>query len=76
MVRPVAGFGSHHRVHWNGKSVAGRRPATCPLRIEFIESAERVHGLMPELCEIVTDGLIEAHETTVYKAVAKRDRSL
>jgi PII-like signaling protein len=44
-----------------------------PVRIEFIESAERVDELMPNLCELVTDGLIEAHETTVYKAVAKRD---
>ena len=41
---------------------------TCPLRIEFIESPERVAELMPDLCELLSDGLIEAHDTTVYKS--------
>ena len=71
VVRPVAGFGSHHRVH--GTELGATSAGHMPVRIEFIESAERVDGLMPNLCELVTDGLIEAHETTVYKAVAKRD---
>jgi hypothetical protein len=44
-----------------------------PVRIEFIESAARVDDLMPELCALLTDGLIEAHETTVYKSAAKRE---
>ena len=71
VVRPVAGFGSHHRVH--GTELGATSAGHMPVRIEFIESAERVDELMPNLCELVTDGLIEAHETTVYKAVAKRD---
>jgi PII-like signaling protein len=39
-----------------------------PIRIEFVESVETVATLMPELCEMLSDGLIEAHETTVFKA--------
>jgi PII-like signaling protein len=69
--RPVAGFGSHHRMH--GSDLGAGSGGHLPVRIEFIESVERVDGLMPDLCELLTDGLIEAHETTVYKAAAKRD---
>jgi PII-like signaling protein len=71
LVRPQAGFGSHHRVHQPdlGPDAAGHMP----VRIEFIESAERVERLMPELCELLSDGLIEAHDTTVYKSAASRE---
>jgi PII-like signaling protein len=39
-----------------------------PVRIEFIESPERVAGLMPDLCALLSDGLIEAHDTIIYKS--------
>jgi PII-like signaling protein len=42
-----------------------------PLRIEFIETAERVEELLPALYEIVTDGLIAVHDITVVKSVSK-----
>jgi PII-like signaling protein len=38
-----------------------------PIRIEFVESAERVEELLPTLYEMVTDGLIEVQDTTVIK---------
>ena len=38
-----------------------------PVRIEFVDSIEKVTQLLPELCELVTDGLIEVHDTTIYK---------
>jgi PII-like signaling protein len=40
-----------------------------PLRIEFIETAERVEELLPALYEIVTDGLIAVNDITVVKSV-------
>jgi len=66
LLRPDAGFGSHHRLHQSehGYSAAEHMP----VRIEFIESPERVAALMPDLCELLSDGLIEAHDTIVYKS--------
>jgi PII-like signaling protein len=62
--RAFSGFGSHHALH------TPRMEATAehlPIRIEFVESAERVEELLPTLYEMVTDGLIEVQDTTVIK---------
>ena len=62
--RAFSGFGSHHALH------SPRMEATSehlPIRIEFVESAERVEELLPTLYEMVTDGLIEVQDTTVVK---------
>jgi PII-like signaling protein len=65
MIRPVAGFGSHHHVHTQGaEDVEGEH---LPVQIEFLESPDVVDALMPELCALVTDGVVEMHSTTVMK---------
>jgi len=74
LIRPDAGFGSHHHVH--RKDFGPTAGEHMPVRIEFIESPEKVAGLLQELCELLSDGLIEAHDTTVYKAAAKQDGSI
>lgn len=71
LLRPAAGFGSHHRVH--NAELDHSSGEHMPVRIEFIDSPERVAGLMPDLCELLSDGLIEAHDTTVYKAAASSE---
>jgi len=43
------------------------------IRIEFIESAQKVDELMPALCDMVTDGVIEVQDTQVVK-VANKER--
>src|SRR5580698_1645810 len=63
MIRPQAGFGSHHRMHLTEGNNAEREHL--PVRIEFIESREAAEALLPALCELITDGLIEVQETTV-----------
>jgi PII-like signaling protein len=68
LVRPDAGFGSHHRVHQTDLGPAAREHM--PVRIEFIESSDKVSSLMPDLCALLSDGLIEAHDTMIYKATA------
>jgi len=70
LLRPQAGFGSHHRVHTTDGDASAREHM--PVRIEFIETREKVDALLPELCKLVTDGLIEAQETTVIKAAVGR----
>jgi PII-like signaling protein len=42
-----------------------------PVRIEFIECSEALDAILPALCEIVKDGLIEAHDTTVIKVATQ-----
>ena len=65
VVKSYAGFGSHHHVHTTGDGLVDGEHL--PVRIEFIENRETVDKLLPELCELVTDGLIDATETTILK---------
>ncbi len=65
VMRPAAGFGFHKRVHTHEGGLDAERHM--PLRIEFIESPQNVQHLLPALMELVTDGLIEAHDTVILK---------
>ncbi len=65
VLRPDAGFGVHHRVHIKG--ALGGEGRHLPIRIEFVETREKVEALLYALCELVTDGRIEAQETTIVK---------
>ena len=71
LIRPAAGFGAHHRTHSADGGPEEREHL--PIRIEFIESEDATNALLPSLCELVTDGLIEAHETTVIKSIAREE---
>jgi PII-like signaling protein len=39
-----------------------------PIRIEFIESEANLQAFLPKLESLLTDGVIEAHDTTILKA--------
>ena len=73
LIRPQAGFGSHHRVHATHGNTSEREHL--PVRIEFIESKEAAEALLPALCELITDGLIEIQDTTIVKTVAREEPS-
>lgn len=62
--RALAGFGAHRVLHTPKMEALAEH---IPLRIEFIETAERVDELLPALYEMVTDGLIEVQDTTIVK---------
>jgi PII-like signaling protein len=68
--RAMAGFGGHHVMHTTKIEVLTEH---LPIRIEFIESAQKVDELMPTLYDMVTDGLIEVHDTQVVK-IANKER--
>src|SRR5579863_5402024 len=57
LIRPEAGFGSRHRTHLT--HAFGAEGLHLPIRIEFIESAERVAELLLPLSDLVRDGIIE-----------------
>jgi PII-like signaling protein len=63
-------FGNRQLVH---RSDTPETPEFA-FRIEFVETTERVDEVLPTLYEMVTDGLIELHDTTVLKAVMKDRR--
>jgi PII-like signaling protein len=66
--RAFAGFGSHQQLHTpQVEELAG----DLPIRIEFIETAEKVEDVLPTLYDMVNDGLIEVQDTQVVKLARK-----
>ena len=63
--RAMAGFGAHQVMHTPKIEVLAEH---LPIRIEFIESPDKVDELMPTLYGMVTDGVIEVQDTQVVKA--------
>jgi hypothetical protein len=68
LIRADAGFGSHEQFN-NPRSEYSAEHAG--VRIEFIETPERVDELLPTLYDMVTDGLIAVQDVTVVKCIAK-----
>lgn len=72
LLRADAGFGTHEQMHDPRSEYIAEH---APVRIEFIETPERVDELLPTLYDMVTDGLITVQDLTVVKAVAKDART-
>ncbi|MFZ0911479.1 MAG: DUF190 domain-containing protein [Candidatus Acidiferrales bacterium] len=64
VIRGIAGFGADHHLH---TMRIERLTENLPIKIEFVESAEKVEELLPKLSELVGSGLIEVQDTTVVK---------
>ena len=66
--RAYSGFGSHQLLHTPKIEVLAQH---LPIRIEFVETKEKVDEILPTLYEMVSDGLIEVQDTTVVKLARK-----
>ena len=64
VVRGIAGFGADHKMH---TTRILRLTENLPIRIEFIESPEKVDEILPKLHEMAGTGLIEMQDTLVVK---------
>ncbi len=64
VVKGIAGFGADHHLHSSRIEVLA---GDLPMKIEFIESAEKAQELMPKLRELAGTGLIEIQDTMVLK---------
>jgi PII-like signaling protein len=62
VLKGVAGFGAAHRLH---SAHILEISDHLPLKIEFIESREKVDAILPELEKRAGSGLIEVQETTI-----------
>ncbi len=62
VIKGVAGFGAKHRMHAAHLLEISDR---LPIKVEFIETRERVDAILPELQKLAGSGLIELQETTV-----------
>ena len=71
VTRALAGFGAHKVIHTPKIEVLAEH---LPIKVEFIETAEKVDELLPTLYDMVTDGLIEVQDTTVVKLAMKDKR--
>lgn len=65
VLRTKLAFGDRKLVH----NAEGAETVEYSYRIEFVESPQRVEEVLPTLYEMVVDGLIEVHDTTVIKSV-------
>src|SRR5580700_3823681 len=64
VLKGIAGFGADHRMH---SSSIVEISDHLPLKIEFIETREKVNELLGKLEELAGTGMIEIQETTVAK---------
>ena len=63
----VAGFGADHHLH---SASYVELSDHLPVKIEFIETKEKVDELMEKLVELAGTGMIEVMETTIVKPVS------
>jgi PII-like signaling protein len=70
--RALAGFGAHRVVHTPKIEALAEH---LPIRVEFIETAEKVDEILPTLYEMVSDGVIEVQDTTVVKIATKEKKA-
>jgi len=66
VTRGIAGFGTDHKLH---TSRLVELSDQMPIKIEFIETPERVQEVLPKLSEIASKGLIEVHDTNVIRPI-------
>jgi PII-like signaling protein len=62
--RGIAGFGADHHMHTTRLVDLTQN---LPIKIEFIEAAEKVEEILPKLHAMAGTGLIEVQDTTVSK---------
>jgi PII-like signaling protein len=64
VVRGIAGFGADHHLHTTRIEVLTQ---DLPIKVEFIETPEKVEEVLPKLHELAGTGLIEVQDTLVIK---------
>src|ERR1700680_2144374 len=66
VVRGIAGFGAAHKRH---TTRILRLTENLPVKVEFVETAEKLDEILPKLHDMVGLGLIEVQESTFLKSL-------
>lgn len=69
VTRGIAGFGADHHLH---TTRVVELAVKLPVKVEFIETADKVNELLPKLQEMAGTGLIEVQDTTIVKPAEKK----
>jgi PII-like signaling protein len=64
VVKGVAGFGAEHHLHTTRLLEMSEN---LPIRMEFIESEQALEALLPDLRQLVTEGLIVVSDVEVIQ---------
>ncbi|HYT69291.1 MAG TPA: DUF190 domain-containing protein [Vicinamibacterales bacterium] len=64
LTRGAGGFGADHRMEM---ARLVESSFNLPVKIEFIEERAKAEEILPKLLEIVEEGLVEIHDTTILK---------
>lgn len=64
VVRGIAGFGADHKMH---TTRILRLTENLPVKIEFVETSEKLDEILPKLHDMVGFGLIDVQDTTILK---------
>jgi len=73
VLRAVEGFGANSRIH---TARVLRLSEDLPLVVEVVDRAERIHGVLPIVDEMVGDGLVTVADVDVvhYRHSSGKDR--
>jgi len=69
-VRGIAGFAADHKMH---TTRILRLTENLPVKIEFIETPEKLQEILPKLHDMVGVGLIDVQDTTILKPSQARE---
>src|ERR1700683_3476405 len=70
VVRGIAGFDADHKMH---TTRILRLTENLPVKIEFVETAEKLEEILPKLHDLVGVGLIDVQDTTILKPSQARE---
>lgn len=70
VTRGIAGFGADHKMH---TARILRLTENLPVKIEFVETPEKLDEILPKLHDMVGVGLIESQDTTILKPSQARE---
>jgi PII-like signaling protein len=70
VLKGVAGFGADHHLHSESIVYISDH---LPIKVEFIETKEKVDELLDQLKELAGTGMIEVQETTIVKPASKKE---
>lgn len=71
VTRGIAGFGTDHKLHTSRLMDLADK---MPIKVEFIESEDKVNEVLPKLADIVGSGFFEVHDTTVVRPQSLKQR--